>query len=880
MKRLHNLKIGNQLMLLMTTLIIAVIGTACLLTGIEVRKTVAQDAQELIKETASHYAAVIQADLAVALEEVRALANFLEAMRRESTLSHQEANLILKYFTEQHPKLLGTYLMFEPNIFKEDTARFLAYWNKQVKEEMVLKAALNTYYPLAKQHKQETVIKPYAYLSHGQKVLVTSLVVPILNPQQEFLGIAGVDLTLANIQEKIKQMIVTQFKNGFINFYATDGIIIASPDSSTVGEVEENQKLLDYLRKNETFILKTFSKTLGKTVLTYGVPLKIGPWMVTLNVPEAEVSSQSSRMMLIMTLIVILAIMIAMGLVYLFSKNLSKPLSHLVKVSKSIAAGNFNNEITWHGRDEIGQLLQSFDQMQKQLHRRTLEEQRITNETSRINQALNQVNTSVLIVDNHYQIIYVNQSAQWLFKERQAAIREQLPDFEVNRLLGSSLDQFHPNPGQQYEMLEQLTTTHHFVLNLGGVSFEVKINPVIDVHGERLGWVAEFADRTVEVTTEQEINRVMLAAAQGDFKQRIYLENKTGFFKTFSQHLNQTFEYTQQMIEELRHVFAAVADGDLSQVITQNYAGSLELLKNDVNTTVTTLTRIMSTVKQSAEIVSKAAEEISQGNLSLNQRTQEQAASLEETAASMQEMTSIVQRNSDHAQEAKVIAETAKNYAVQGGAAVNSVVEAMQTINRSSKKMSEILGVINDIAFQTNLLALNAAVEAARAGEQGRGFAVVAAEVRNLAQRSAEAAKEIKSLIEDSIDEVEDGTWLASQSGKTLQEVMEAVKKVSDIIADIAAASLEQTLGIQQVNQAIYQLDEVIERNAALVEEAASASEILREQAHTLKNQVEFFKIQNFTSTLKETRHSSKLPKKEIVKKRSVPLSSEKWGSF
>jgi methyl-accepting chemotaxis protein len=239
--------------------------------------------------------------------------------------------------------------------------------------------------------------------------------------------------------------------------------------------------------------------------------------------------------------------------------------------------------------------------------------------------------------------------------------------------------------------------------------------------------------------------------------------------------------------------------------------------------------------------VSNAAEEISQGNTNLSQRTEQQAASLEETAASMEQITGTVQQNTDNARRASDLALNARERAEEGGQIVGNAVGAMGEINRSSKQVADIIGVIDDIAFQTNLLALNAAVEAARAGEQGRGFAVVATEVRSLAQRSAAAAKEIKGLIQDSVGKTEEGTRLVNQSGKTLEEIVGAVRKVSDIVVEIASASEEQSSGIQQVNKAVTQLDEITQQNAALVEEATTASEAMKEQALSLKEHVDFF---------------------------------------
>ncbi|MEY4761515.1 MAG: hypothetical protein RLZZ200_1371, partial [Pseudomonadota bacterium] len=259
---------------------------------------------------------------------------------------------------------------------------------------------------------------------------------------------------------------------------------------------------------------------------------------------------------------------------------------------------------------------------------------------------------------------------------------------------------------------------------------------------------------------------------------------------------------------------------------------------------VDNMSGVISQVKDAASEVHRGADEISQGNTNLSQRTEEQASSLEETASSMEEMTSTVKQNADNAGQANQLAVAARDQAEKGGAVVAKAVRAMSEINDSSKRIADIIGVIDEIAFQTNLLALNAAVEAARAGEQGRGFAVVATEVRNLAGRSATAAKEIKGLIQDSVKKVDEGSVLVTQSGATLEQIVSAVKKVTDIVAEIAAASQEQSAGIEQVNKAVMQLDELTQQNAALVEQASAASQSMADQARGLNETMARYRVE------------------------------------
>jgi methyl-accepting chemotaxis protein len=289
-------------------------------------------------------------------------------------------------------------------------------------------------------------------------------------------------------------------------------------------------------------------------------------------------------------------------------------------------------------------------------------------------------------------------------------------------------------------------------------------------------------------------------------------------------------------------IAARIAGGDLGTDV-QLRAGDETSLLFAMKSMRDRLARIVSEVRQGTDAIASASGEIASGNLDLSSRTEEQASSLEETASSMEELTSTVKQNADNARQANMLAQTASTVAGQGGDVVAQVVQTMGSINDSSKKIVDIITVIDGIAFQTNILALNAAVEAARAGEQGRGFAVVAGEVRTLAQRSAAAAKEIKALIGDSVDKVEAGTKLVDQAGSTMSDVVSSIQRVTDIMAEISAASQEQTSGIEQINQAISQMDDVTQQNAGLVEEAAAASEALQNQAARLAELVSVFRL-------------------------------------
>jgi methyl-accepting chemotaxis protein len=429
---------------------------------------------------------------------------------------------------------------------------------------------------------------------------------------------------------------------------------------------------------------------------------------------------------------------------------------------------------------------------------RAEEDHRIAMENARLKQALDNVTTNVMVADQDLRIVYMNRTVRQMMTQAQADIRRDLPDFDVDRLMGANIDVFHRNPAHQRAMIPALTGTFTSALKIGGRTMQIIANPVRGENGERLGTVVEWADQTEEKRAEEEINGLVASVVAGDLTHRIALDGKSGFI-------------------------AAISAG--------------------INTIADNLTDLVRQVKAAAAEVQQGTGDIAQGNDDLSKRTEQQAASLEQTAASMEEMTSGVTSTAENAARASTLASEARNAAEKGGAVVQEAVQSMGGINDASRRMADIIHVIDDIAFQTNLLALNAAIEAARAGEEGRGFAVVATEVRMLAQRSAASAKEIKTLIDDSIARVEQGSAHVTNSGAMLEAIVGAVKKVSDIVSEIAAASREQSVGIDQVNTAVTHLDQLTQQNAALVEEASAASRSIAEQSQSLYQLVERFDV-------------------------------------
>ena len=513
-----------------------------------------------------------------------------------------------------------------------------------------------------------------------------------------------------------------------------------------------------------------------------------------------------------------------------------------VTITRAIAEGKLDTPIPLRA-DDKSSLLADMKSMQEQLRDRISAERKTAEENLRIRIALDNVSTGVMITDVQRNIIYANKSVHRILHSAEDDLRKVLPKFSADCLVGENVDGFHKAPAHQAQILSSQTGSHTGNLVIGEHHLRVIANPVISENGERLGSVAEWQDRSIEVAVEQEVQGLIAAAAQGDFSKRLGMEGKDGFLQVLSLGLNQLLETTSHGLQDIAVVLQALAKGDLTQRIETDYSGTFGQLKNDSNATAENLCEIVGQIKNAADAINTAVKEISSGNQDLSARTEEQASSLEETASSMEQLTGTVKQNADNARQANELASSAQVVAERAGSVVGQVVGTMSAIHQSSSKISDIIGVIDGIAFQTNILALNAAVEAARAGEQGRGFAVVATEVRSLAQRSAAAAREIKGLISDSVDKVETGNRQVDEAGRTMAEVVSSIKGVARIMATIAEASREQSGGVEQIGLAISQMDEVTQQNAALVEEAAAAAESLEEQAQSLMQSVSVFHL-------------------------------------
>jgi methyl-accepting chemotaxis protein len=528
-------------------------------------------------------------------------------------------------------------------------------------------------------------------------------------------------------------------------------------------------------------------------------------------------------------------IVLGIVLAWFIGRGIANPLRKTAEVLNDLTNDRIV-EVPYTGRgDEIGAIAKATEVFKQSIA------QRVVN--FRVRCALDVVGSGVMLVDDSYNVLYMNGALIAMMKECEPEIRKVFPSFDAGKIVGAPLDLLDKDPTRQRELLDALTGAREWQAAVGTLKFNLVATPVIDQHGRRTGTVIEWRNVTMEKAVETEIDSVVKAAVAGDFSRRLSLEGKKEFMLNLATAMNSLFQNTAEALDDIVAMLSSLAEGDLTARITADYQGAFGRLKNDANTMAERIESTIAEIKALAREVTNASTEISTSTIDLSQRTEQQAASLEETSASMEQIATTVKKNAENAQAANLSASGTREVAERGGQVVAKAVDAMARIEESSRKISDIITVIDEIARQTNLLALNAAVEAARAGEAGRGFAVVASEVRSLAQRSSQAAKGIKDLITSSNSQVRDGVDLVNKAGAALTEIVESIKKVADVVSGIATASAEQAAGIAQVNKALSQMDQVTQQNSALVEENAATAKTLEQQARTMDERVAFFCI-------------------------------------
>ncbi|QSQ39200.1 methyl-accepting chemotaxis protein [Xanthomonas translucens] len=817
--------VATRLMLGVAAIAVLCFGVTAAISYVRSSDALLVSAKDGMANVARLEAQRIASDMDAAFISHQIVASSMLVQRHQSGQVRKTFSDILLRGLRQHPNWTAMGTMWEPETFDgkdqayvnaeghDRSGRYMVYWawqgDKQVREPLrdYDVPGIGDWYLKARQQHRPTVVEPYLYEIDGAKVLMTTLTTPVLE-NGKFLGVVISDFGLDKLQQRLSKL--RPLGEGQVRLLSPGGVIIADRDPALVGKKLDDpatRALLAGIAKGETVTRQAADPQTGASDIEVYVPLQVGQtqerFALGVAVPRALLMAQARS--LLWTIIAVglcAALLLSAGLYLLLQRLVVKPLADAAEVSAAVADGRLDSRIQYRRNDELGRLFGSLQRMQEQL-RAVLDAQKEMAQRHDAGQISYRMDEGAFPGDYGRMVHDSNALAA-----SHIAVKLRLAQIMGRYAIGDFSDDMDRLPGEKAVLTETMDTVKQ---NLTAMN--------------------------------REINQLASAAAAGDFSVRGDAQRFQYDFRAMVDSLNLLMATADGNLQSLSTLLQAIAAGDLSLRMHGEFQGVFATMRDDANATSEQLAAIVGRIQTAAMSINSAASEIATGNDDLSRRTEQQAASLEETAASMEELTSTVKQNAEHARQANQLAVGAASVASQGGDVVSQVVTTMSGIETSSKKIADIISVIDGIAFQTNILALNAAVEAARAGEQGRGFAVVASEVRTLAQRSAGAAKEIKSLIDDSVSQVANGSALVRQAGQTMTEIVSSVQRVTDIMGEISAASQEQYAGIEQVNQTVTQMDEATQQNAALVEEATAAARAMEHQAGQLTEAVAVFKL-------------------------------------
>ncbi|WP_164281233.1 methyl-accepting chemotaxis protein [Stenotrophomonas indicatrix] len=818
--------IAHKLMLGTAVIALLCFGATAFLIYRQASSALVSSSRQTMASEARAEARQVAADLGTAFASNDAMVETVLAQRARGEVPDRAslANVIGEQL-HAHPEWLGKSTMWEANAFDgkdaefvnseahDATGRYMSYWAWQdgkpqqstMTDYTETPSGSGNWYMVPSRDKLPLVSEPYAYDIGGKQVLMSTLSTPIVE-NGTFLGVFTVDFSLDALQKHLATL--TPMGAGRVELLSPKGVVLASADAAEIGKPRTDAATLGMLAQiaaDKTY--EAFEPDAAGNVRLY-VPLQVGdaPQRFALGVvvPHAVIIAQARELLWIILLVGVVAALVLSGGVYVLLQRLAvRPLAQAVRIAGDVAAGKLDTAMPAPGNDEVGRLLEAMQGMRGQL------------------QAVMAAQAEMARRHDAGEISYRMDASVF--------------PGEYGRMVADS-NQLVADSNAVTQRLVEVMQRYA----VGDLSVDMEALP-----GEKAVFTAAMATtKTNLAAINEQIQQLAAAAAAGDFAVRGNAQRFEHDFRRMVETLNTMMQVSDQNLAALSTLLRAIAAGDLSTRMEGDFHGVFAVMRDDANSTVQQLTQIVGQIQQSAASIRLAAGEIASGNSDLSRRTEQQAANLEETAASMEELTSTVRQNADHALQANTLAASAAGVASEGGLVVSHVVQTMEQIETSSQRIAEIISVIDGIAFQTNILALNAAVEAARAGEQGRGFAVVASEVRALAQRSAGAAKEIKELIDASVGHVGAGAQLVHGAGRTMQEIVGQVGRVNEIMAEISAASREQSAGIEQVNQTVVQMDETTQQNAALVEEATAAARAMEEQAEQLAVAVSRFRLQ------------------------------------
>lgn len=642
------------------------------------------------------------------------------------------------------------------------------------------------------------------------------------NYDQYTAGLLTEEEAKANAIKTLRPM--SYADSGYFFIYTRSGTVVMHPPKPAAEGVNK----IDLVDPNGLYVIRELAKVSangkgdfvsyfwrkpGEETPSPKVSYAIGfePWDYFIGTGnyESDVYSQVIALVKRKAGIGVFSLVIFSALIFAIRALSKATLTQIISIKRHMehfADGDFSQEMSSNGNDEFAQMREAMQKVQVNM-RTTLNELGNTIDSAKEGD----LSVRVSLHDKNGFYKNISQSVNELID-----ISEQVVS-DTSRIFSAMSE------GNLSERIDKSYQGAFNQLKVDANSTMEKLNRIINV----------------------ELQSLVQGACDGNLSKRISLDNKNGFYLTLSKDLNTLIESLESVFSDMGEVLEAMSNGDLSQSVTTDYKGCFNELKQNANQTISTINETVRNLLSVGDVLSGGADKIESGNNDLSNRTQAQAAALEETAASLEEISATVKFNANNTKQADKLASSARNCAERGDVVVGQAITAMNDINSSSNKISEIISVIDELAFQTNLLALNASVEAARAGEQGRGFAVVADEVRNLAGRSAVAANEIKELIEDSSSKVDVGFKLVNETGSTLKEILGSVKEVEDVIGQITLKGEEQLLGIEQVNQAISGLDDATQKNAALALHASNAASKMKSSTQEMRAIVGFFQASN-----------------------------------
>ncbi len=631
----------------------------------------------------------------------------------------------------------------------------------------------------------------------------------------------------------VRDRLSTRFgKDGTAYAVASDGrlrtSVAARGDYKLFDPTPHGELIKEAIAKNDT--ASAFAKSLdGSEAFIALTPANFmgSTWLVAADLTASGINEENQALAQrnglisagVLALLALIAIPVARSLV-------TGPVNRMREAVGRLASGE-SDEIPGASRgDELGDLARSL----RQVHAAGVAAQQLKS-------ALDCASVNVIVADEAGKIVYCNPAMIAFFAKHAREFRQQFPNFSGEQMIGATLDQFHRNDQWRERNVDDTR------IRIGSLTIDLKVNKIHDAAGKRIGMITEWHDVSAELSAMREVTAVVEAAVRGDFSGRISEADKIGAMRDLAAGQNRINTIVEAAMEDFSQVLRQVAEGDLMARVEGDHQGRFAQLASGINDTVQRLAETVATIQRSARDLNRAAGEINAGAADLARRTEEEASSLEETAATTEELAASVKQTADSSKEANELSDKGRKLASDGGGIVREAIQAMERIEEASKKITDIIAVIDDIAFQTNLLALNAAVEAARAGEAGKGFAVVASEVRTLAQRSGQAARDIKDLITGSAGQVVEGVRLVHATGRALDSIVQASSEVAQMIGTIHSAASEQAHGIEEMSTAVARIDEMTQQNSALAEQsAASASELMR-QLEQLNALVATFRI-------------------------------------